>query len=227
MFGVFAPISALLFVVSGIAVLFGRGGRLTSLAKIVGDPSRVQTFGLLGVGLSGLLAAIKVMALFSIGFWVCLVGGIAAGTFGVRALVRSGAKGAEAVPGSAPAGSSGGKPEAQPKSYWTDRPAKLVTLGSLFALTFIFLAPSPQYIMALGWFPMGLLYWLKGWDMSGAQRGVVYSSVLFWGWALYLGLSITIVRSTNKNLIRWLLIALVLLLIVNARGCQLLGPDYF
>jgi|CXWL01.1.fsa_nt_gi hypothetical protein len=82
-------VAILVMLISVIGVLFGRGGKLTPLASVMQNPSRVQSVSILGIGLSALtLAFTELGGASSLGFLVFLVCGIASTMAGVVALTK-------------------------------------------------------------------------------------------------------------------------------------------
>lgn len=105
-----------------------------------------------------------------------------------------------------------------PIPFWENPSAKLKALLVLYGLEFIFTLPWSIYPGALLYFPVGLFFWIP----NSFSDNSPYTGV---GWLLYTGISIAIMASSNKNLVRVLFIVLAVMLVFNAGGCHMITSN--
>jgi hypothetical protein len=114
---------------------------------------------------------------------------------------------------------------------WSDRKKKR---WSLFAIAVaVFLLTLPYSILSIFLyplinFPLGLV------GLVGLVNNKVNYDAVYWGgkygifvafvWILYIGMATAIVKSNKKRIVYFLYVILIVLLILNVAGCQIMGP---
>ena len=104
--------------------------------------------------------------------------------------------------------------------FWESPKVKLRWLLILFGLEFIFTLPWSIYPGALSFFPVGLFFWIPNSFSDNSPYPLL-------GWLLYAGISITIMTSNNKRVVRALFIVLTAMLILNAGGCHTIVKNIY
>jgi hypothetical protein len=114
------------------------------------------------------------------------------------------------------------------KPFWSDSRRKGRSIFFIVLGTFVLTLPYSIFSIffyPLLKFPTGLLF-LAGNTLDIEeiywQQADIPSLLV---WMLYIGMAIAIVRSKTEKTVRILYIMLVLLLILNVAGCQIIGPE--
>lgn len=115
--------------------------------------------------------------------------------------------------------------------FWSDRKKKIRSIFFIAAAVFILTLPYSTYsifIYPLVDFPVGLLG-----IVSLVNSKVDYVEI-YWqhsrlpvllAWVFYIGIAIAIIRSNRRKLVISLYATLILLLILNVTGCQIIAPS--
>jgi len=111
---------------------------------------------------------------------------------------------------------------------WSNRKKKLWSI--FFIAVVVFLLTLPYSILSIFLyplvnFPIGLVSLVNNKvNYDAIYWGGKYGAFIAFVWILYIGMATAIVKSDRKRLVYSLYVILIMLLILNVAGCQIMGP---